>query len=450
MTNENVDVRTMFSHVETHLGAIYPTLMVYYAMCDMREVDGITLRLNTKTGMRPVLEYSSKFVSKLSIQVLGSLVSIELIRLLLHHPTTRLMYPHDRCLIASNIVCSDEQILRFHTKKELLDIYPTVKQLKEIEPKFNEKTDLYIEKVFGILGANKDSKKKITGLGSDDSNNDEQSTDGKSSKNNDSKGSNKDKKSKDQISQEIKDGKFDDEKDALSKHFSNENCKKNTEGWGENNIIDNRVAEEINRQSIEDWGKLPAHLKEQILQANMYRADPMCIIENFITSVTSDWKKSSRMRLPRRYENLVDEFPGHFYGNINGMQAKVLFAVDASGSMPKEEIEKGLGIFLSAFNMAESYYCTWDAACSDIISYKDVNTTELNCEGGGGTDPRCVLEKIEKEELHFDGVVFITDCWFDFPKPDYEGDIFILQSEGAKSVPDWCDFHMKVSELRED
>lgn len=406
-----------FSAMQTLLSAIYPSLITFYCMCDKRPVKGVTIRLNTKYGISPVIEYGPKFIEYLSIPVFACLISIELFRLLLHHPTSRLMHPLDRTLRASNVVCTDPKILAFKIPESIQAEFPSLDMIEFMDPSFNRKEDCYLEKIFSILSNNDNNNN------TDDNANDGMSNGGSSSDNNDS-------------------DDFESESDAIKKHFTSNNNAKNTEGWGENEMIDAQVAEAVNRQSIKDWGNLPAHLKEKIQEANAKKFDPRTIIKRFVKSVIANWYKFNRMKVYRRDVELSGIFPG----KVHGEQSKVLFAVDSSASMAEEQIAKAIGVFQSAFRHGECYYCFWDAACSQIVK-EEKTAKNVVVEGGGGTNPQCVIDKINEEKLRFDGIVFITDCYFRWDKPNTKASVFILQTDDATDVPEWCRAHLKMSDV---
>lgn len=421
MNNEIKTIDERFADMQKLLSVIYPSLITYYCMCDKRHVDGITLRLNTKTGTQPVIEYGEQFVNILSIPTFTALISVELFRLLLHHPTSRMMPPPDRTIMASNIICTDDRILNFKIDPEIKTKFPTLTQIKMVEPNFDIENDCYLEKIFAILSKQDEQQSKSGDGDGNESENSGGAVDGSNGN-----------------------SSFEDESDAISKHFSRENQKKNTERWGENEIIDAQVSDEVNRTSAKDWGNMPGHMQKQIMLANTKKFDPRSVIKRFVTSVFSDEMTFTRMKPNRR---LQGAFTGIIPGKRHKQKAKVLFAVDTSGSMSENEIEKAIGFIQSSLKHAECHYCFWDAICGPITQEKHANQKMELC-GKGGTDPTCVIEKITKDKLTFDGIVYITDCYFDFPQPAIKTKIFILQTDDANKVPDWCKYSVKMSDLQ--
>ena len=56
-----LSVAEKFSKAQRLIAAIYPTLTAFYLMCNRKEVPDVTLRLNTRTGISPTIEYSKSF-----------------------------------------------------------------------------------------------------------------------------------------------------------------------------------------------------------------------------------------------------------------------------------------------------------------------------------------------------------------------------------------------------
>jgi hypothetical protein len=91
--------------------------------------------------------------------------------------------------------------------------------------------------------------------------------------------------------------------------------------------------------------------------------------------------------------------------------------------------------------------CYWDGICSEIIhDPKDVFETDVF--GGGMTNPQCVIDRLEREHLVYDGIVYLTDCEFDWTRPRDIGKICIVKmGNGSGEVPAWCLWHMDVDDL---
>lgn len=506
------EVSEKFATAQKVISSIFPSLISFYAMCEKTEKKEITLRLNTRTSRCPILEYNPEFVKVISDNVLAALVSVELFRLILHHPTTRLLLPAEICYEASNIICTRSEILNWNIAQYIQEYFPTVADIEK-EPGFKVAEDMFLEKVFNILmnkveqnskqsdnnknGKSKDKQpdpeeqeeqeQQESGKGerqqsdkkqpqeSDDAEDSveneksEKKTDGKKDKSEDKK-SNEDGESDDDESGESgdeesgesesdgnsepskkKDPKEDydhykDEADALEKHFRMQNMKKNTEGWGENSIIDQKVQSQVEREKSNPmtWGTMPNDMKELITIANRVKMDPRAVLKRFARSVLSTNPFFTRRKPSKKDPN--QDWVGYIPGKTYEQHAKVLFAVDTSGSMREEQIAKAIAFFMSALSQADVYFCWWDAKCGTIQRLKK-KQPEMEIVGGGGTVPNCVIEKVRNERLKFDGIVFITDCYFEFPNPLGAEKIFIMKTDDAGQAPDWCKWVLSFKDI---
>lgn len=572
-----------FATSQKIISSIFPSLISFYAMCEKYEKKDITIRLNTRISRCPILEYNPAFVNIVSENVLAALISVELFRLILHHPTTRLLLPAEICYQASNIICTRVEILNWNIAQHIQDYFPDVHEIEK-EPGFNVAEDMFLERVFNILmnrceqnsknpsdnnkqngknqknqsgseqeqeqeqlgeGENQQSEKTKTkeDKNAKDSQEDEKSENKKNQKKDKSKDKSKeedsdedidesdddsieaeeenedteeesqeDKKSKkkknqkkdkskkksddedsddedededesddgddsDEDSDDYEDGKsgnsgksgsnknssnkddsekkkdpkedynnYKDEADALEKHFRMQNMRKNTEGWGENSIIDQKVQSQVEREKSNpmNWGIMPNDMKELITIANRVKMDPRAVLRSFARSVFSTFTSFTRRKPSKKDPN--QDWIGYIPGKVYEQQSKVLFAVDTSGSMREEQIAKAIAFFMSALSQADVYFCWWDAKCGTIQKLKK-RQPQMEIVGGGGTVPMCVLDKVRDEKLKFDGIVYITDCYFEFPNPLGKEKIFIMRTDDAAPAPDWCKWVLSFKDI---
>lgn len=492
------EVSEKFAIAQKVISSIFPSLISFYAMCEKTEKKEITLRLNTRTSHCPILEYNPEFVKVISDNVLAALVSVELFRLILHHPTTRLLLPAEICYEASNIICTRSEILNWNIAQYIQEYFPTVSDIEK-EPGFKVAEDMFLERVFNILmnkveqnskqpdknkkGKSKDkqpnpeeqeeqeqqesdkgeqqqSDKKQPQESEDESKGKNNKSSKSKSKSNGSSGKNGESGDEESDESESdgnsepskkKDPKKDydhykDEADALEKHFRMQNMKKNTEGWGENSIIDQKVQSQVEREKSNPmtWGTMPNDMKELITIANRVKMDPRAVLKRFARSVLSTNPFFTRRKPSKKDPN--QDWIGYIPGKTYEQQAKVLFAVDTSGSMREEQIAKAIAFFMSALSQADVYFCWWDAKCGTIQRLKK-KQPEMEIVGGGGTVPNCVIEKVRKERLKFDGIVFITDCYFEFPNPLGKEKIFIMKTDDAGQAPDWCKWVLSFKDI---
>lgn len=421
MQDDILSPREKFAAAQQIMSAVCPSLTSFYLMCNKREVSDITFRLNTRTGISPVIEYSNSFVDTISSKTLCILISIEMYRLILHHPTTRLLYPVETCYNASNIICTDESnIKNLPVSQEIKDMFPSISNIKKLDPEFNPKTDFFLEKIFNLLNRDKpDDKQPDIKM--------------------------PDSRSGDTPSESDQDSQENKELESLRKHFAPSNVKKLIEKWGDNDILDTKIRNQVLREmeNSTNWRKIPGELARHIKSANELRYDPRAIFAKFTRSVFSTVTSFTRMKRPRR---AGDDYIGIIPGKRYEYKAKVLIALDSSGSMNDDDLMKGLSFVESGLRHAEIYYCWWDCLCTEPEKVRKPKV-EYAGEGGGGTNPQCVIEKLENFKVKFDGIVFFTDCIFKWEEPSPKYKICIVRTDNSHEPPNWVKYSFKLKDL---
>lgn len=424
-----LDADSKFELVARRISLNFPSFLQFYALMQRRPLvkEGVTIRLNMKESTVAILEYNPQWVQALHPTTLTVLTCIEVLRLLLHHCTTRKMDPIKVCWEASNVTCSPFTVTKIlnelnsvtNRKKgtaavRLNDLFPSIDTFADMMPKdFDLDKDMYLEKIFNIL--RKDDEKFEQNM------NNHYGTDESVGAGADGPGN---------------------EQDALKQHFGH-SAQTATDGWGENELVDQQVAAAVNKCDTSTWGNLPGGLGQQILAANTRVVDPRVALRRFTTSIFSDFMSQTRMKYPRRYG---EKYIGWLPGNRHEQKASVLIAIDCSGSMPDSEVEKACMVVNDFVKHAEVHYCFWDGACGEIMDQKRT-TNKFDLSGRGCTNPQCVIDKITKEKRHYDGIVYITDCQFCWEKPKMKTNIFIIQSANADPVPDWCKYSMTMKDV---
>ena len=296
-----MDVLEKFAVAQKLIVGHYAMLSTFYSMCNFTYVTekNITIRLNTKTGASPIIEYNKNFIDKIRPETLALLISIELFRLILHHTTTRLLYPVQYCYRSSNIICTDESILNYAMDYSAKGIFPSKKDVFKCEEKSIPPESLYLEYVFAILTKGLDdvddnSEDESDKMKSEDSNKGKDSDD----LNSQSKNGKPDDNSDDEMSEEEKQRK--DEIEALKNHFSNDNVPNCIENWGENSLIDEKITQSIERISGNKklYGDMSSNIIQLIELRNKREYDPRSIFSKFVTSVFSTATEFTRMKPP--------------------------------------------------------------------------------------------------------------------------------------------------------
>ena len=430
MQDYELSVGEKFAKAQRLVAAIYPSLTSFYLMCNIHEVPDVTFRLNTRAGLSPTLEYSKKFIDSLTSNTLCVLLTIELFRLILHHPTSRLLYPVHICYRASTIICTDPDILTLPMDMVVKEKFPSFDEVKKINPELDYKTDFYLEKIFAVLNSKEQEDK--------DANEKRENPDGDSGGGSGNEGGGAGGEGGEQLSPE------EIERESLKKHFSPENTAKSVEQWGENEMLDTKVRNQILREmQTGGWGRMPGYMKDRIKKYNELQYDPRAIFAKFTRSVFSTICTFTRMKPPRR---AGQRYIGIIPGKRHKQQAKVLIAFDSSGSMNDDDLAKGLGFMECSLRHAEVWYAWWDCSCTDFEKVR-FPKPEYDLSGRGGTNPQCVIDKIKETKEDFDGVILFTDCEFKWEQPKTKLNICIVRTDRSWDPPKWVKWTFKLKDL---
>lgn len=430
MQDYELSVGEKFAKAQRLVAAIYPSLTSFYLMCNIHEVPDVTFRLNTRAGLSPTLEYSKKFIDSLTSNTLCVLLTIELFRLILHHPTSRLLYPVHICYRASTIICTDPDILTLPMDMAVKEKFPSFDEVKKINPELDYKTDFYLEKIFAVLNSKEQEDK--------DANEKRENPDGDSGGGSGNEGGGAGGEGGEQLSPE------EIERESLKKHFSPENTAKSVEQWGENEMLDTKVRNQILREmQTGGWGRMPGYMKDRIKKYNELQYDPRAIFAKFTRSVFSTICTFTRMKPPRR---AGQRYIGIIPGKRHKQQAKVLIAFDSSGSMNDDDLAKGLGFMECSLRHAEVWYAWWDCSCTDFEKAR-FPKPEYDLSGRGGTNPQCVIDKIKETKEDFDGVILFTDCEFKWEQPKTKLNICIVRTDRSWDPPKWVKWAFKLKDL---
>jgi predicted metal-dependent peptidase len=140
---------------------------------------------------------------------------------------------------------------------------------------------------------------------------------------------------------------------------------------------------------------MPSGLIEEIIREEVFKQD----LSRFVRVVNgriSIGYKSTRLRINRR----VEQFSGH----KRTLGAKVLIALDTSGSMSSDDLKRTFDVIESLKYKAQLWISYCDTKVSEPIKLKD-NIQKLQALGRGGTDLNPVLSYSDD----FDFTIIITD-----------------------------------------
>lgn len=488
---DNTKIHDKLSHAAALMANRTPMLLGFYIMLDKRMTSdrSVTMRVGCTDG-HPYIEYSDWFVNALEPSMLGAVVYANCLKIALHHCDTRVKMPEALFKLASDVVV-------YEYARNVVD--PNVEDnsaiVSQLFPSiwayadrfdvvgFDPVKDLTLEKVFDLLMQSQEGSKNNA---AEDNPVGEQNNGGQG-------GSDESEEGEEEGGTPTHDGKSDDEYDEDGENQSgsrnnrkiNNSACEESEGDGSDEEHSNSLFEENNENSeayqaiqqmfdpnnahadIKNWGndsdasdsirhvasiqfasvqggvsgKVSLAIKEanrvHINVANVFK---MFMLSKFGTSMRHSWSMPNLVL--RRYGTIA---PGHVRKKD---KPKILFAVDVSGSMISMNLVNKCFVSVNNFiGDGALDLCYWDGICSEII-HDPKTAFETDVFGGGMTNPQCVLARIEKEHLVYDGIVYLTDCEFEWTRPRDIGKICIVKvGNGAGEVPTWCLWHMGMDDL---
>ena len=181
--------------------------------------------------------------------------------------------------------------------------------------------------------------------------------------------------------------------------------------WEEDELMSEKVNHEIETaQRCNQWGSLSGDLKALIESSLVSKQNFRAILSQFRASILSAKRHLTRMRPNRRYG--FDAM-----GSQYAYSTRLLVAVDVSGSVPDEDIQKFLAVINRFFKQGIEQI--------EVIQFDSQITTEkpmllkqaargIRVIGRGGTNFQPAIDFYYEHE-EYDGLVFLTDGYAPTP-----------------------------------
>lgn len=169
-------------------------------------------------------------------------------------------------------------------------------------------------------------------------------------------------------------------------------------------------ANEILNRSIKEaqsrgWGSLPTPVQQHLISLTETKVDWRSVLKQFVGRCRSIESESTIKRLNKKMPYV---FPGKKRNNV----ARLLWAVDQSGSMSDELVARGLGEAHGFSKLVEADMVNFDTEI-DEKSFQTIKNGKLKWERTrcGGTDFNCVAEYVNhaKNRGRWTGVIILTD-----------------------------------------
>ena len=400
-----------------------------------------TMGIDTKTNP-PTIRFNPNFVNTLSEEILEMVMAAEGFKLLLRHPTTRLKNPKEISNLASSVTVDQMvagSVLNF---KEIKDTMPMpdmfgLEQNKFFEEYFRKLLDMSeevkkkVQQVWNDLSeeeqeeiSNSSASKDDTGEDSESEGNGKSGQDGEDGDDQEAGDSNK------QVLDEDGYQTFDGEgnQDALKDHFDPNGD--TNDNWGENEMLDADIKNMVDDKagSMKQWGKFTQDHMDSVISANKPKISYKEVIRRFNTSVITGTSVTSRMKVNRRHD-LVQ--PGY----RREYKAKIIFAVDTSGSMSEEDLAEGFAVINNICKHSEIEYVLFDTEIKLKEKKRKNAQTHFKVLGRGGTDFQCVVDYANTQKV--DGLVIFTDGYASAPTKPKTKVLWLLHSKEQKPPVDW-------------
>lgn len=196
-----------------------------------------------------------------------------------------------------------------------------------------------------------------------------------------------------------------DEPSSLEQYADAEaSGQENTENWDSDELLNDRINDVIRAtQESNRWGSVAGNLRERILATLQPKVDYRTILRQFRTSILSTNRTLTRMKPRRRYGFL-------YMGSRYDFTTNLLFAVDVSGSISSEDLQRAFSVINRFFN--------YGIRTIDVIQFdtevRGRPTTlkraryEVAALGRGGTNFAPVMAYLDEHRM-YDGLIVFTD-----------------------------------------
>lgn len=178
----------------------------------------------------------------------------------------------------------------------------------------------------------------------------------------------------------------------------------NAESWDEDDWLNERIHQTIKDvQESQTWGTITGKLREQILATLKPKLDYRTVLRQFRTSILSLNRELTRMKPSRRYEFL-------YMGSRRQFSTKLLIAVDVSGSMSSEDLQRGFStinrFFKYGIEQIDVIQFDTEIKGQPLILKKARHQVQIT--GRGGTNFTPVIDYIDRHS-DYDGLIIFTD-----------------------------------------
>lgn len=191
---------------------------------------------------------------------------------------------------------------------------------------------------------------------------------------------------------------------AVAAHLDAERGPETTQLWQEDTLARERIDAVIREvEQARSWGSLPGSLVAQILASLKPRLDYRKVLRGFRTSILSSRRELTRMKPSRRYGF-------EYLGSRHRLCTRLLVAVDVSGSIHDEELQKAFSVVnrLFQYGVEAIDVVQFDTDLTGPVTTLRKRRRRVEITGRGGTRFDPVLAYID-EHRDYDGLIIVTD-----------------------------------------
>jgi predicted metal-dependent peptidase len=373
-----------------------------------------TMGINVNRA-NPTMEYNPEWVESISFESFEQCVINELFKVLLKHPTSRLLHPLDVSSLASQITITETG--------DNTALHDLIKDISFSASNWNMPEHEYLEEYFRRLNENKEEMEdKLQQMFGDDPRIGMGQEDGDEEQDGQGQGQGQGGNS---------------EQDALKKYADPRGDA--SKDWGENELFDKEIKNIVDdaKSDMKQWGKYTGSAMSQIVAAHEPKVSPKEVLKRFKRSVTTYDRYPSRMKRNRRYGLRLP-------GSRTALKQRILFAIDVSGSMDNETIANAYSITNAVLK-----HCEMDVLQIDTeIKHVDYNVKKKNMSvdihGRGGTDMNKLIDFVNdaKGKMKYDGVVLCSDMYWPTVKAPKNTKMLCIATENVPAPIDGSHFYL--------
>jgi predicted metal-dependent peptidase len=211
-----------------------------------------------------------------------------------------------------------------------------------------------------------------------------------------------------------KNGKRDSEGNFILQVGDNGMTLDSHEGWDDipeelRDVLRNKAGQALDAAlraaQTRGWGTVPAQMQQWLLEMTSGKADWRSVLRNFLGRAKAVKKHPSMKRINKR-------MPYIYPGSVRDTTARILWAVDQSGSVTDENIQKGMAEAQKFSKIVDADMVNFDTEI-DLASKQVIKNGKLKWERTrcGGTDFNCVARFMNdpKNRGKWTGVIIVTD-----------------------------------------